>query len=71
VNLLVGQLKTAIRELLRARGVEGSVVDKVNAHGEIVVAVVLNERCPACNGTGKRLYAKDVTPAVEKDPNDG
>jgi hypothetical protein len=59
VNLLVGQLKSAIRELLRARGVEGSVVDKVNAHGELVIAVVLNERCPACNGTGKRTYAKD------------
>lgn len=59
MNLLVGQLKNAIRDLLRARSVEGSVVDKVNAHGELVIAVVLNERCPACEGTGKRRYAKD------------
>jgi len=58
VNLLVGQLKTAIRALLADRGVEGSVVDKVNARGEIVIAVVLNEVCPACGGSGKRTYAR-------------
>lgn len=57
MNLLVGQLKNAIRDLLRTKNVEGSVVDKVNAHGEIVIAVVLNERCPACGGSGKRKYA--------------
>jgi hypothetical protein len=59
VNLAVSQLKAAIRDLLRDRGLDGSVVDKVNAHGELVIAVVLNERCPACGGTGKRVYAKD------------
>lgn len=62
VNLLVGQLKNAIRDLLRARHVDGSVVDKVNAHGELVIAVVLNERCPACNGSGKRVYPKEEAP---------
>lgn len=61
MNLLVGQLKTAIRELLRSRGVEGSVVDKVNAHGELVIAVILNEKCPACGGSGKRTYAMEPT----------
>jgi hypothetical protein len=60
VNLAVSQLKAAIRELLRDRGIEGSVVDKVNTHGELVIAVVLNEKCPACGGTGKRVYVKDA-----------
>ena len=58
-------MKTAIRELLRARGVEGSVVDKVNAHGELVIAVILNEKCPACGGSGKRTYATEL-PRDEK-----
>ncbi|HVJ93517.1 MAG TPA: hypothetical protein VM580_27135 [Labilithrix sp.] len=59
MNLVVGQLKAAIRELLRERGIEGSVTDKINSHGEIVVAVIMNERCPACGGTGKRVYATE------------
>ena len=58
MNLMASQLKAAIRQLLAERGIEGSVVDKVNAHGELVIAVVLQERCPACNGTGKRVYVK-------------
>jgi hypothetical protein len=62
VNLAVSQLKAAIRDLLRAKGYDGSVVDKVNAHGELIIAVVLNERCPACGGTGKRVYVKDEPP---------
>ena len=60
MNLAVSQLKAAIRDLLRERGLDGSVVDKVNAHGELVVAVVLNEKCPACGGSGKRVYVKDA-----------
>lgn len=59
MNLAVSQLKTAIRELLRERGLEGSVVDKVNNHGELVIAVVLNEKCPACGGSGKRVYVSE------------
>lgn len=63
MNLLVGQLKAAIRALLEARSVQGSVVDKVNAKGELVIAVVLNETCPACGGTGKKRY-----PAADAEP---
>lgn len=59
MNLAVAQLKNAIRDLLKERGIEGSVTDKVNAHGELIVAVILQERCPACNGTGRRVYVKD------------
>lgn len=67
MNLLVSQLKNAIRDLLRAKNVEGSVVDKVNARGELVIAIVMNEQCPACNGTGKRVYPKDDTPQRPED----
>jgi hypothetical protein len=65
MNLAISQLKAAIREVLRDRGLEGSVVDKVNAKGEIVVAIVLQEVCPACDGTGKRRYAKDPSNSGE------
>jgi hypothetical protein len=58
MHLAASQLKAAIRQLLVERGLEGSVVDKVNAHGELVIAVVLQERCPACHGTGKRVYVE-------------
>lgn len=67
MNLLVGQLKNAIRDLLEKKGVDASVVDKVNARGEIAIVVVLNERCPACDGTGKRTYARaPVEPEPQK-----
>jgi hypothetical protein len=59
VNLAASQLKAAIRDLLRERGIEGSVIDKVNGKGELVIAVVLNEKCPACGGSGKRVYVKE------------
>lgn len=71
MNLQVGQLKAAIRKLLDDRGLQGAVVDKVNAHGELVIAVVLNERCPACGGSGKRTYAMQAQPSgprAEDDP---
>lgn len=59
MNLAASQLKAAIRELLRERGIEGSVVDKINNRGELVIAVVLNEKCRACGGSGKRVYLKE------------
>jgi hypothetical protein len=61
VNLHVAQLKAAIRALLEERQINASVVDKVNARGEIVIAVVLNEVCPSCAGTGKRRYPSEPT----------
>jgi hypothetical protein len=41
VNLLVNQLKLAIRELLERKGVKARVLDKVNGRGEIVIGVIL------------------------------
>lgn len=64
MNLLVGQLKIRIRELLEERGIDASVVDKTNAKGELVIAIILNEACPACGGSGKRVYARAVTDAA-------
>jgi hypothetical protein len=65
VNLLVGQLKIRIRELLEERGIDASVVDKTNAKGELVIAIIMNEACPACGGSGKRVYAKATNDAGE------
>jgi hypothetical protein len=41
VDLLVIQLKTAIRKLLDDKGVRGRVLDKVNRYGEVVIGVIL------------------------------
>jgi hypothetical protein len=41
VNLLVNQLKLAIRELLDRKGVRARVVDKMNRRDEIVIGVIL------------------------------
>ncbi len=43
MNLLVNQLKLAIRELLDRKGVRARVVDKMNRKGEIVIGVILEE----------------------------
>lgn len=42
VNLLVQQLKAAIDELAKKKGLSGArVLDKVNRYGEIVIALIL------------------------------
>lgn len=44
VNLLVTQLKAAIRELLASMGVRARVLDKTNRFGETVIGVILDPR---------------------------
>jgi hypothetical protein len=41
VDLLVSQLKLAIRDLLEKKGVRARVLDKVNAQGERVIGIVI------------------------------
>ena len=45
MDLLVVQLKAAIRRLLKDKGVRGRVLDKMNRYGEVVIGVIL-ERPP-------------------------
>lgn len=55
VDLLIVQLKAAIRRLLDAKGVRARVLDKVNRYGEVVIGVIL-ERPPAASfGSAKAL----------------
>lgn len=42
MNLLVNQLKNAIRDLLDRKQVKARVLDKVNTRGEIVIGVILD-----------------------------
>jgi hypothetical protein len=44
MDLLVAQLKSAIRRLLDTKGIRARVLDKVNRHGEIVIGVVLEKK---------------------------
>jgi hypothetical protein len=46
VDLLVVQLKAAIRRLLETKGVRGRVLDKVNRYGEVVIGVILERPSP-------------------------
>jgi hypothetical protein len=45
MDLLVGQLKNAIRKLLDHKGVRARVLDKMNRYGEVVIGIIL-ERPP-------------------------
>ena len=45
VNILVQQLKQAIADLARAKGLSGArVLEKVNLYGEVVIALILPAR---------------------------
>jgi hypothetical protein len=51
VDLLVTQLKAAIRRLLEAKGIRARVLDKVNRYGEVVIGIIL-EKPPRDQGRG-------------------
>ena len=52
MDLLVIQLKAAIRRLLDNKGVRGRVLDKVNRYGEVVIGVILERPAPPPIGSG-------------------
>ena len=54
VDLLVVQLKAAIRRLLETKGVRGRVLDKVNRYGEVVIGVILERPAPPPNPEGPK-----------------
>lgn len=63
MDLLVGQLKAAIRRLLEEKGVRARVLDKMNRYGEVVIGIILEKR----EGTdGGRHHPTDVS--IERDP---
>ncbi len=41
VDLLINQLKLAIRDLLAKKGIRARVLDKTNAQGERVIGIIL------------------------------
>jgi len=41
VDLLVNQLKLAIRDLLAKKGIRARVLDKTNAQGERVIGIII------------------------------
>jgi hypothetical protein len=53
MDLLVVQLKAAIRRLLEDKGVRARVLDKMNRYGEVVIGVIL-ERPGAWNPAAER-----------------
>jgi hypothetical protein len=63
VDLLVVQLKAAIRRLLDNKGVRARVLDKVNRHGEVVIGVILERPPPPRRVT----LPRDEVPHRDKD----
>jgi hypothetical protein len=45
-ELLKLGMRTAIRELLKAKGVRARVLDKTNARGEVVIGIILEPEAP-------------------------
>lgn len=41
MELLVNQLKIALRELLERKGIRARVLDKTNANGERVIGIII------------------------------
>jgi hypothetical protein len=68
VDLLVVQLKAAIRRLLDTKGVRGRVLDKVNRYGEIVIGVILERPAPPPHGALPPEDASD-RPQRERPPS--
>jgi hypothetical protein len=66
VDLLVVQLKAAIRRLLDTKGVRGRVLDKVNRYGEIVIGVILERPAPPPHVAHAVLPAEDPK---QRDPD--
>lgn len=66
MDLLVVQLKAAIRRLLDTKGVRGRVLDKVNRYGEIVIGVILERPAPPPHVA---LPAEDASDRPQRDPD--
>ena len=71
MDLLVVQLKAAIRRLLDTKGVRGRVLDKVNRYGEVVIGVILERpappTCPAPTA-GTEREPREGRESRERDP---
>ncbi|CAN5333157.1 hypothetical protein BH09MYX1_BH09MYX1_59910 [soil metagenome] len=59
MNLLVQQLKAAIDDLARKKGIVGArVLDKRNQHGEVVIALILPRTDSAIPPEGDRTSSR-------------
>ena len=58
MDLLINQLKTAIRELLKTKGIRARVLDKMNAAGERVIGIILDKEQPPSRGPSQREDSK-------------
>ena len=63
MDLLVVQLKAAIRRLLDTKGVRARVLDKVNRYGEVVIGVILEKPAPPPHPALPRADADGQAPS--------
>jgi hypothetical protein len=69
VDLLVVQLKAAIRRLLESKGVRARVLDKVNRYGEVVIGIILERPAPPPH-VPQVEAARGPEPRPERDSRD-
>ncbi len=70
VNLLVQQLKAAIAELAKRKGLHGArVLEKVNRYGEIVIALILPGKSPGTS-TSTPASAPATLPRERREDSD-
>ena len=67
MDLLVIQLKAAIRRLLDSKGVRARVLDKVNRYGEVVIGVILEKPVPPAHPAHPALPSADVESEARED----
>ena len=65
MDLLVVQLKAAIRRLLEDKGVRARVLDKMNRYGEVVIGVILERPSSA------RAPTSPADEENQKEPDEG
>lgn len=70
MDLLVVQLKAAIRKLLELKGVRARVLDKVNRYGEVVIGIIL-ERPPGTVPPGTTPPSIDDPSTSARDEREG
>ncbi|HSO32333.1 MAG TPA: hypothetical protein VLT33_07455 [Labilithrix sp.] len=71
MDLLVVQLKAAIRRLLDTKGVRGRVLDKVNRYGEVVIGVILERPAPPPRSSGSPALPGSPEPREQGADDEG
>lgn len=66
VNLLVRAVMTAIEETAKAKGLPGRVLSKINGHGQLVIALIVDADFPGQWDDGAAGGGRDAKKAARE-----